>query len=82
MGIRLGNLWDRVSASYWFVPSLMMASCVALAYATITLDRDIDTNGFGWVYSGGPEGARKVLSTIAGSMITVAGAGQEWEATA
>ena len=26
-----------------------------------------------WVYTGGPEGARAVLSTIAGSMITVAG---------
>jgi uncharacterized membrane protein len=27
----------------------------------------------GWIYSGGPEGAREVLSTIASSMITVAG---------
>ena len=29
--------------------------------------------GLGWVYTGGPEGARGVLSAIAGSMITVAG---------
>ena len=30
-------------------------------------------NRLTWVYAGGPEGARAVLSTIAGSMITVAG---------
>ena len=31
------------------------------------------SRGLGWVYARGPEGARAILETIAGSMITVAG---------
>jgi uncharacterized membrane protein len=68
--------WDSLRTNYWFMPALMAAAAVALAAATTRFDRLAETEAgdvLGWAYTGGPEGARAVLSTIAGSMITVAG---------
>ncbi len=75
MKIRLLNLWESLRTSFWFLPAVMTALAVALSFLTVYIDRRIgsDANIFGFIYSGGPEGARLVLSTIAGSMITVAG---------
>ncbi|MGA6926315.1 MAG: DUF2254 family protein, partial [Desulfosarcina sp.] len=58
------------------MPALMAAGSIVLAIATITIDKSFLYNAETqpWlVYSGGPDGARAVLSTIAGSMMTVAG---------
>ena len=65
----------RLRYSYWFVPTLMMVGSVGLAMALLTVDRGFANGGIelGWVYAGGTDGAREVLSVIAGSMITVAG---------
>ncbi len=72
----LNALWERLQTSYWFVPSLLALGAVILSFFTVHLDtiweakrlRSID-----WIWAGGPEGARNVLATIAGSTITVAG---------
>lgn len=58
------------------MPSLLTAFAVALAFACLAIDLHLepeDLGALGWVYSGGAEGARGVLSAIAASMITVAG---------
>jgi len=68
--------WDALRTNYWFIPALMAITAVVLAFATTELDREVISWSSGrwtWTYGGGPEGARAVLSTIAGSMITVAG---------
>lgn len=73
---RIISLWYRVRYSLWFVPGLMVAGALALAYATAGLDAKLKPLGgvdTWWIYQGSPAGARAVLSTIAGSMITVAG---------
>ncbi len=75
-GARLAALWDRLRTSYWFVPTLMTAGAVALSFASVHLDGQVNAKWVrtvGWIWAGSPEGAREVLSTIAGSMITVAG---------
>jgi uncharacterized membrane protein len=57
------------------VPALMSASAVALAIATLAIDHAYRVrwpDGFESAFAVGPEGARLVLSSIAGSMITVA----------
>jgi uncharacterized membrane protein len=49
---------------------------VALAFILVRVDEvsgETLIEEVGWVYSGGPEGARAVLSTIAGSVLGVAG---------
>ena len=69
---RLRALWERVRGTYWAVPSAMAAASVVFSIAMIEVDRAL-TAQLSWLYTGGPEGARAVLSTIAASMITVAG---------
>lgn len=76
MHLRLIQLWGDVRASYWFVPLLMALGAVLLSIVTIYTDRfygETIIEVFPWIFSGGADGARSVLSTVAGSMITVAG---------
>lgn len=75
MSARLQNLWEQLRANFWFVPTLMTAGALLLAFAMINLDqavRDTAISQLGWTYTRGPEGARALLSTVAGSVITVA----------
>lgn len=68
--------WEALRATYWALPSLMVAGALALSAGMVQLDRATGAellDRLSWVYTGGPEGARAVLSTIAASMITVAG---------
>jgi uncharacterized membrane protein len=74
MKARLAALWFRIRFSYWFVPTLMTVAAVALAIGTVTLDRTMrPLEGISLFYTGGPEGARTMLSMVSGAMITVAG---------
>jgi uncharacterized membrane protein len=66
------KLWDALRASYWFVPLVMALGAALLALAAVNIDRTLRGENW-WTYGGGPEGARAVLSALAGSMITVAG---------
>ncbi len=69
------NLLDSIKTSFWFIPFLMVLSAIGLSILMIYLDREevFTKEGFGLLFNAGPEGARSVLSTIAGSMMTVAG---------
>jgi uncharacterized membrane protein len=74
--MRLRASWDYLRGTYWAVPSAMAAAAMVLSVGMIQLDRAVTAtllDRLSWVYTGGPDGARAVLSTIAGSMITVAG---------
>jgi uncharacterized membrane protein len=77
MRTRLSYYWDSLQTSYWFVPALLNVLAAIVAVAMISLDHQIQDaarkTDVWWIYGGGPEGARAVMSTIAGSMITVAG---------
>ena len=76
MNSRVLDLWLYVRASYWFVPSLMAVTALASAVGIVRLDTQLGSEwlrDLGWFYINQPEGARAVLSTVAGSMITVAG---------
>lgn len=70
------NLWSHLRASYWFIPLLMAAGAILLSISLITLDHWIMQPGnksIRWLLVIRPDGARAILATIAGSMITVAG---------
>jgi uncharacterized membrane protein len=54
---------------------LMLVAAAGLALLLLHVDRNLDpgtSSRLNWAYTGGPEGARSLLSTIAGSMITAA----------
>lgn len=68
--------WDALRSSFWFVPTVMAIAAVVLSVGMSFADEAVDAKTavhLGWIYSGGPEGARGVLSAIAGSVIGVAG---------
>ena len=76
MKVRLIHFWENIKTSFWFIPCLMIFFAIILSIITVFLDRNLNikfVDYFGLVYSGGIEGSRIILSTIAGSMITVAG---------
>ena len=76
MKTKLFNLWHSFRFSYWFVPTVMAVISIALSLGTTTIDAVLSrevAEKIGWIYTGGPEGARSILSTVAGSMITTAG---------
>jgi len=70
------RLWDVLSSSFWFVPVLIVAFAILMATLLIGLDGRVPVafiEDWPTLFVVGPEGARAVLSSIAGSMMTVAG---------
>lgn len=76
MKAQLFQYWDRIRSSFWFLPVVMSAGAVGLAFTTVAVEEPL-TKWFqatwDWKFTGGAEGASAVLGTIAGSMITIAG---------
>ena len=73
---KLKQFWCNLRGSFWFLPSLIVAGSVAVAVVLI----QADTTGSGqwqarWprLFGASAAGARGMLSTIAGSMMTVVG---------
>lgn len=76
MRIKISNLYEKTQSSYWFIPSIM--SVQALAFSTLMLYVDLlnsqlDFVDLSWINLTGAAGALSILSTVASSMITVAG---------
>ena len=72
----LRTAWAAVRDSMWFVPGGFTLAAVALAAALMGAERrGLLWSGEppSWVYQGGAEGARAVLSAITSSLITVTG---------
>jgi uncharacterized membrane protein len=74
MKLRLLNFYDLITESFWFLPSLMAICALGAALGTVALDERIGSawvQDITWIWSGGADGARSVLSVIAGSVMTV-----------
>lgn len=66
----------KVRSSYWFIPGVMTLLAILMSQAAINFDEGLEGGWLGqwdFLYDNKPEGARALLSTIAGSMIGVAG---------
>jgi len=73
---RLQLIWSRLRSSFWFLPSLIFAASIAVAVGLIEADNTGAQSWMeGWprIFGAGAAGARGMLSTIAGSMITIVG---------
>lgn len=74
---QLARLWYRFSATFWFVPALIVTGATLLAFATIEADsRFVAAEALErWprLFGAGPSASRSLLAAVAGSMITVAG---------
>lgn len=73
---KIRHLWSNLRSSLWFLPSLMVACSGLLAAALIEADASVIDRWLArWprLFGAGAEGARAMLSTIAGSMMSVVG---------
>lgn len=73
---KLIEFWDNLRSSFWFMPSLMVAGNIAFAVVVIEADSagsDRWLRQWPRLFGTGAEGARQMLSTLAGSMMTVLG---------
>src|SRR5688500_17672789 len=76
MKLRLVHAWASLRTTYGFIPALMAVAAAVLAVVSVQTDRYLSARfaeRIGWIYSGGPEGARAVLSVVAGSVMSTAG---------
>ena len=76
MKTKLFYVWRSISSNFWFIPVLMVLLAVGLSIIMQEIDKRVWIQSypfFDLLYAGDPEGARSVLTTVASSMITVAG---------
>jgi uncharacterized membrane protein len=73
---KLKQIWSNLRSSFWFAPSLIVAVSIAIAVALVeagSIGSDQWLARWPRLFGVGAEGARGMLSTIAGSMMTVVG---------
>ena len=70
--------WEQLRSSFWFLPGAIVLLAVVLALILVQLDMSLQEKEalyaeWPMLLGSGAEGARSLLSTVASSMITVAG---------
>lgn len=64
--------WDALWGRFWVLPLLVAAVSLGLGIVLPEVDARLEQTP-AWVFEGGVDGARSVLATIAGAMISVTG---------
>ncbi len=67
---------ETLRTNLWLIPAVESVAAVLLFAATLSIDRAAfhgEINLPSWVISGSPDAARQILSSLAGSIITVVG---------
>lgn len=70
----LVKIRDILVDSFWFLPAVMAFIAGGFALGVVAFDHAIGSDwvkNIGWIWSGGADGARAVLSIISGSVMTV-----------
>ena len=73
---RLSKAAISLRSSFWFLPALIVLASTGVAAGLVALDRMLEGSpAERWpsLFASDADGARELLATIAGSMITVAG---------
>jgi uncharacterized membrane protein len=73
---RLIEAVEDIRGSNWFVPALLALVGFSAGLLLVYIDASVGDDWMGqveWFYGSRPAGARSLLSTVAGSTITVAG---------
>jgi len=74
--MRLRQFWINLMASLWFIPGIIVLGAIWLAIGMVGLDLYFKpglSETMPLIFGVGAEGSRSTLSTIAGSMSTIAG---------
>ncbi|MEO6995174.1 MAG: DUF2254 domain-containing protein [Lacunisphaera sp.] len=74
MRLQLIKIRDALANSFWFLPAVIACIAAGAAFGIVAVDHALGSewaDHTGWIWSGGADGARSVLSVIAGSVMTV-----------
>lgn len=71
--LRLAGWWDDLRDSLWFLPAVVVAATVGVGALLISLEPAPSWMPELLLFSGTPDGARAILSELAGATITVVG---------
>ncbi len=74
MHTRLYNTWQNIRASLWFVPSILVGLALLLALGLVEADHRLAARSsplIPVIFAGTADAARNLLSSVAGSLITV-----------
>jgi uncharacterized membrane protein len=71
--VSLKNWRRRLANAFWLLPSALTLARLLLGVVLVEVDRSAGDHGIDFAYSGGAAAARSILSSLAGSLITVAG---------
>lgn len=66
------GLWQKIWRPFWVLPFAIVLAALALSWLLPWIDQSASTQ-LPYVFEGGPDGARSLLSTIASAMISVTG---------
>lgn len=66
------NRWDRIWQPFWVLPTVIIVLATAAGVLMPEVDKALARH-LPFVFPGGPNGARDMLGTIAGAMISVTG---------
>jgi uncharacterized membrane protein len=77
-GLAVESDWrdEALRTNLWLIPAIASVAAVALFAVTLTIDEAAFHGELrlpSWVISGSPDAARQILSSLAGSLITVVG---------
>jgi uncharacterized membrane protein len=72
----VSRVWRILSASFWFLPTLLTVTALVIAPILVQLDERLQAAGrsvawLEWIYGGGLQGARRLLSAIAAAMMAI-----------
>lgn len=59
--------------AFWLIPTVCLLVAAGLALGLVQVDEALERSASGFAFTGGPNSAREVLSTIASSMLTLTG---------
>ena len=74
MRAKIDYFRHKLRTNLWLVPAVLVIASIFLSYLTTALDRGwygLSIDEIPFIFTAGPDAAREILSTIAGSMITV-----------
>jgi uncharacterized membrane protein len=73
---RLQTSWNSIQTSLWFVPTILVVAAGVSSFIMVSVDHGLQDDGYSvpsWIFGGSADGARTLLSTIAGSLVTIVG---------
>jgi uncharacterized membrane protein len=70
---RIRSHWQNAVRGFWLFPGLTAAALAVLAVALVELDRRAGPEAIGHTFDGDASAARSILTTVGGTVITVAG---------